>query len=253
LNDAPVRRGVSRAGAAVVALAGLREWGAALPGWLLVGLALGVVFTAIAAGVFFAGTRVLPEPERGPAGTTGDDRRRAEIREYLSALGESFAEDHPVEGGSVAFYLPERDVAITFDAKAFFRIEGSDTHPVLVEHEMPGASLGARLPFETSDPTPDDGPDREPSFGPDEPADGAPAPAGPDPVAAAFAELGVPEDADREVVRDAYRRRVKEVHPDQGGDADAFRRLRQSYTVAREAADAADSAGPDRSRASGGR
>jgi hypothetical protein len=231
-------------------LAGAREWGAALPGWLLVGLALGVVFTAIAAGVFLAGTRVLPEPERRATGTAGDDRRRAEIREYLSALGERFAEDHPVEGGSVAFYLPERDVAITFDAKAFFRIEGSGTHPVLVEHELPGGSLGARLPFETPDPTPD-GPDRDPSFGPDDTDAPAPADPGPDPVAAAFAELGVPEDADRATVRDAYRSRVKEVHPDQGGDAEAFRRLRQSYAVAREATESAGRS--DASRAPGGR
>lgn len=41
--------------------------------------------------------------------------------------------------------------------------------------------------------------------------------------------LGVPPDADAETVRKAYRDRVKEVHPDNGGDEAAFRRVAAAY------------------------
>jgi len=56
---------------------------------------------------------------------------------------------------------------------------------------------------------------------------------GRDPVAAAFAELDVATDADATEVKRAYRDRVKETHPDQGGDEAAFRRVREAYATAR--------------------
>lgn len=198
-----------------------------LPDWLVVGLALGVLFSLFAAGAFLAGTRLFPGPEtdRGPR-ATAEDRRRAEIRGYLHWLDEEFAEDRPVGGHHVAFYLPRRDVAITFDARAYFRILGTGTHPVLVEHELPGAALGPRLPFETPDPDPEafDGTTRE-SADPDE-----------DPESVAFAELGLQTGATLSEVKAAYRDQVKAVHPDQGGDRREFQRLREAYTVARDAA-----------------
>jgi curved DNA-binding protein CbpA len=56
-------------------------------------------------------------------------------------------------------------------------------------------------------------------------------------VRAAFAELGVPATASVEEVKRAYRRRVKDVHPDQGGDEDEFKRVREAYTLAKQHAD----------------
>lgn len=41
--------------------------------------------------------------------------------------------------------------------------------------------------------------------------------------------LGVDADADAEEIRRAYRRRVKETHPDLGGSEEAFRRVRRAY------------------------
>jgi hypothetical protein len=208
-------------------------WLSVLPWWLVVGLGIGVAFTAAAAGLFYLGDRLFPEPSADDAArTTADERRRAEIRAYLDAIGERYAEDHAVGDRTVAFYLPERDVAITFDARTYFRLDGTDTAAVLVEHEMPGAAVGARLPFETPDPTPDDG-----RTGPG-PGDSRREPPGSgQPVAAAFAELGLPSDADEAAVKAAYRRQVKEVHPDQGGDPEAFQRVREAYTVAKEASE----------------
>jgi len=187
----------------------------AVPTSLLVGLAIGILGTGLVGGVFLLADRLLPNrpPERAPR--SGESRRRAEFRAYLQAIDEPFAEDHFVEGQHVAFYLPKRDVAITFDARAYYRIARSETNPVLVEHEMPGSVLGARLPFEV--------PDVE--FGP-------PLSRRRDPTIAAFRELGVPIDATLREIKRAYRRRVKEVHPDQGGSEDAFRRLREAYTTA---------------------
>jgi DnaJ-domain-containing protein 1 len=88
--------------------------------------------------------------------------------------------------------------------------------PILLEHELPGHALGRRLPFET------------PAVDPE--------PHG-DPVDEAFAELGLPMSADAAAVRRAYRDRVTETHPDQGGDEAAFRKLREAYTTARRHAD----------------
>ncbi|MFB6135184.1 MAG: J domain-containing protein [Halobacteriaceae archaeon] len=46
--------------------------------------------------------------------------------------------------------------------------------------------------------------------------------------------LGVTPDASPEAVRRAYRERVKEVHPDRGGDEDDFERVRDAYERLRE-------------------
>jgi hypothetical protein len=197
------------------------EFVAGLPEWLVLGVAFGLLASVGAAGVFLVGVRLFPTRAR-PAGERydGDSRRRGEIREYLDRIGETYAENHPVEGHEVAFYLPARDVAITFDPRAFYRIDRSATHAVLVEYEMPGANLGYRLPFDTPDPEP------EPEFEPE--------PVGPE--TAAFETLGLPAGASTEEVREAYREKVKEVHPDHGGDGDEFKRIREAYTAAKQQA-----------------
>jgi hypothetical protein len=190
-----------------------------LPEWLLVGSLLGVVGSLVVAGLFLVADRLYPTPTASASDRSGGaGRRRDELRAYLQAIDEPFAEDHFVEGQHVAFYLPERDVAITFDARAFYRIERSPTTPVLVEHEMPGVQLGARLPFETPAVDAESRTDREPTS----------------PATAAFRELGLPTGAPLEEVKRAYRRRVKEVHPDRGGDEDAFKRVREAYTTAKQ-------------------
>lgn len=195
----------------------------AVPTWLLLGVAIAAGLTVLFVILFVAGERLFPtEPVTPRSGADSEWKRRAEIREYLDAIEERYAEDHMVGGHHVAFYLPERDVAITFDGVAFFRIEKTPTHAILVEHEMPGSHLGARLPFETP----------EVDFGPTQGGEES----GADAVSNAFATLGLSPDADVEAVTKAYRERVKEVHPDHGGDEETFRRVREAYTAAKQAA-----------------
>ena len=194
---------------------------AGLPPTLVYGIALGIAGTVVVALAFVLAERLLPgtPPERKRR-TSGETRRRTEFREYLDAIDEQYAENHFVEGQHIAFYLPKRDVAITFDARAYYRILPTETEPVLVEHEMPGSALGARLPFETPDLSFDEE-DRS----------------GIDPLRAACAELGVSAGASVDEVKQAYRRKIKEVHPDQGGDEDEFKRVREAYTLAKKHAD----------------
>lgn len=46
----------------------------------------------------------------------------------------------------------------------------------------------------------------------------------------AYDRLGLDPDADADAVRSAYRKRVKEVHPDtDGGDEDEFKRIKDAY------------------------
>jgi curved DNA-binding protein CbpA len=64
-------------------------------------------------------------------------------------------------------------------------------------------------------------------------------------VDAPFEVLGVDPDADESEIDQAYRRRVIETHPDQGGSARAFQRVKAAYEAivagrADEDADAAD-------------
>jgi len=48
-------------------------------------------------------------------------------------------------------------------------------------------------------------------------------------VQSPFEVLGVDRDAGPREIHRAYRRRVKETHPDQGGSAEAFQRVREAY------------------------
>jgi hypothetical protein len=192
---------------------------AALPQWLVDGALLGVAGSLLVAVLFYLIVRRFPgERTDGgrEAGERTEARRRKEIRHYLDAIDEQYAEGHPVAGQHVDFYLPKRDVAITFDARAFYRIDRSATEPVLVEHEMPGVVLGHRLPFETPEIDLDGG-------------DGDL-----DPERAAFAVLGVADGAGVEEIKRAYREKIKEVHPDHGGDRDEFERVREAYTTAKK-------------------
>jgi len=197
----------------------LPEWVQLLPPWLLAGVGMGAVAVVLVAGIFVAGDRLFPAPatDRGPR-IDGTDRRRAEIRAYLGSIGERYVEDATVHDHTVAFYLPEREVAITFDPRAFFGIEGTDTHAILCEHEMPGHQLGRRLPFET-------------------PIRGGQEGGATTRVGTAFGRLGLSPTADADEVKAAYRRRVKDVHPDHGGDSESFKRLQDAYATAREHAD----------------
>ena len=229
-----------------------------LPPWVVLGLALGAVASGLVALAFYLGDRFVgPAPSDGAGGagprsadpgSTGDERRRREIREYLQAIGERFREDHAFDGVAVPFYLPERGVAITFDAHDYFRLEGEGVYTVLCEHEMPGRGLGRRLPFDVTEPGWATGEQAERGDsrrvgGAGRTADRigrAAGAGGRNPVAAAFAELDVATDADADEVKRAYRERVKETHPDQGGDEEAFRRVREAYATARNHAGEGD-------------
>ncbi|MCU4717287.1 J domain-containing protein [Halapricum hydrolyticum] len=187
---------------------------AELPSWLVVGVALGAICSVVVAGLFVVTERLFPSRRPSESGGDTEARRRSEIRAYLDRIGERYAEDHAVDGQLVAFYLPAREVAITFDARTYFRLTGTATTPVLVEHELPGVAIGPRLPFET-------------------PTTAVAGQGESHPASDAFARLGLPAGASLADVRDAYRERVKEVHPDQGGDEDTFRQVREAYTTAR--------------------
>jgi len=234
--------------------------------WLVTGIVMGGVAVVLVAGVFLASQRLFPDPrnrERQSEDDHGENRRRAEIRYYLEAIGEPYEEDVEVAGHSVAFFLPDRDVVVTFDARAFLELRDTDYESVLCEHEMPGTHLGDRLPFET----PTIGVDGEDRRG-DAPggATGAgdrnrrtaregtdgdehrrQARAGArggssqrlthEEVAASFAALGLPVTASEQEVKEAYRRRAKEIHPDHGGDEEAFRNLQEAYDAARNHAE----------------
>ena len=196
----------------------LPEWVSLLPPWLVFGLLGGGIASVVAAGVFVVGGRLFPD-EPTPAGhrINGSTRRRAEIREYLRDISEPFAEDHVVRGETIEFYLPRRDVAITFDAQAYFRLERAGTYTVLCEHEMPVHALGRRLPFDV------------PTF-----THGPRSNARADPVSEAFDYLDLSRGASPEAVRTAYRDRVKSVHPDHGGSQAEFKQLQEAYATARE-------------------
>jgi hypothetical protein len=201
------------------------EWIAQLPWWFTAGVAGGAGVSVLIAGVFVIGGRLSPTPRPDPSQRVdGTERRLTEIRTYLEAIDEPYVADHVLHGESIAFYLPRRDVAITFDAKAYFRLLEAGTYPILCEHEMPGANLGYRLPFETP----------EVEFGTESSDSDADAGAS---VDAAFHELGLAPGADEDAVTAAYRNKIKDVHPDHGGDPDQFRRVHEAYTAAKEAAE----------------
>jgi hypothetical protein len=197
----------------------LPDWVLSLPPWLLLGLLAGAAASAVVAGVFVVGGRLFPD-DRGHQGprVDGAGRRHVEIRDYLRRIDEPFFEEHPIHGETVSFYLPDRDVAITFDAQAYFRLERAGTYTVLCEHEMPAHGLGRRLPFEVPRLEPDIA-DRD------------------DPVAAAYDYLGLTRAAGPAEVKRAYRDLAKERHPDHGGTQDEFKRLQEAYATAREHAE----------------
>ncbi|MFB6126447.1 MAG: J domain-containing protein [Halolamina sp.] len=196
------------------------------PRWLLVGVALGVVASVVVAAVFVLGNRLFPDGGAAESTRTdGNARRRAEIGRYFERIGEPFVRDRRFADREVAFYLPERDVAVTFDVETYFALESRDTEVVLCEYEMPASALGRRLPFEV--PTVESVPAA--------PTDAA--------VTRAFARLGVAADADAETVETAYRERVKAVHPDQGGDPEEFRAVREAYATAKDHLESVDDGG----------
>ena len=186
----------------------------AIPPAVLAGLILGGVFSLVATGLFLLGERAFPTRSNPTQGTySSEARRRTEIREYLNTIGERYVESSTIAGTSVDFYLPERDVVVTFDAKDYFRLRNAtDMSVILVEHEMPGTHLGSRLPFETPE-LPRKPRDRE------------------ERTRLAYEVLGLPTTADREEIRRAYRERIKEVHPDHGGDEASFRRIQDAYAT----------------------
>ena len=190
-----------------------------LPAWLVLGLLLGLVASAVVAALFYLGDRFFPATERDhrtrSSYTSGTERRRAEYREYLTAIGESYVESHDRAGYRLAFYLPDRDVGITFDPRVFFGLEDSPTHVILCEAEMPAANLGRRLPFEI-------------------PEDVRTPPTSSDPIQRAYEQLGIAPDATATEVRDAYRSRAKETHPDRGGSSEEFKQLQEAYATAKD-------------------
>ena len=229
-----------------------------LPRWVYLGVAAGAVATVGVAVTFVVAGRLLPDgsgaagggPDRTSRST--EDIRREEIRAYLDDIDERFTEDAAVAGERVAFHLPERNVAVTFDARTFLALERSPTHAILAEHEMPGIALGNRLPFETPEPSLGADTDRDANAdantNTNANANAGVGPGGPggrgglgadrlegrtDVADAAFDVLGLSHGADEAAVRRAYRRRVKEVHPDHGGDEEEFRRVREAYDTAR--------------------
>jgi curved DNA-binding protein CbpA len=49
-----------------------------------------------------------------------------------------------------------------------------------------------------------------------------------------YTTLGVPKDADADVIRKAHRSRAKKTHPDVNGNADEFRKVNAAYMVLRD-------------------
>lgn len=190
-----------------------------LPAWALLGIGLGVVASVAVAALFYFGERLFPttEPPTQDHHVDGSLRRHAEIRSYLNAIGEGFAENVDLAGYTAAFYLPQRDVAVTFDPRVFFGLEDAPTFVVLCEDEMPVGQLGRRFPFEV-----------------DEPERTRSRPTVDASITNAFRKLGLEAGASSDEVRDAYRSQVKEVHPDRGGTEAEFKKLREAYTTAKE-------------------
>lgn len=53
-------------------------------------------------------------------------------------------------------------------------------------------------------------------------------------AAAAYRTLGLERDADQDAIREAYRERIKEAHPDRGGDEAEFQRIKRAYERLRD-------------------
>ncbi|WP_254808840.1 J domain-containing protein [Natronosalvus amylolyticus] len=195
----------------------------AIPPAVLAGLALGGLFSCLAAAIFTVGERWFPTqstPTQERGGYSSEGRRQGEIRSYLQEIGERYIEGYSLEGTTVAFYLPTRDVAVTFDAQDFFHLQQTtDTYVILAEHEMPGVHLGHRLPFEVPE---------QVHTGPVDVQTR---------LTRAYRALEVPKTADATEIKTAYRERVKQVHPDHGGDRDSFREVQEAYATVKEHAE----------------
>jgi len=190
-----------------------------LPTWLVLGVVVGIIASVAVAAAFYFGDRLFPDSAQSydHRHVDGTLRRHVEIRSYLNAIGEPFVEEYEVDGLIAAFYLPQRDVVITFDPRVFFGLESADSYVVLCEDEMPVANLGRRLPFDVEEPTRDPTP-----------------PTADQTVATAFEQLGLEAGASEDAVRDAYRSQVKKVHPDRGGSEAEFKQLQEAYTTAKD-------------------
>ncbi|MBP1986948.1 J domain-containing protein [Halolamina salifodinae] len=211
----------------------------ALPQWLVSGLLLGVAASVVVAAVFALGERYIPDPEPSGRRVGGARRQRAAIRAFFEEIGEPFYEDYEVGYTQVAFYLPERDVAITFDPRAFLRLDDTDTFVILCEHELRIATLARRLPFDVGRPSGSRTSGRRTGGrrrSRERRGTEARAPRG-KAVDDAFDTLGLARDADEDAVKTAYREQVKEVHPDQGGSQEEFQQLQDAYATAKEYAD----------------
>lgn len=204
----------------------------ALPRWVYLGVAVGALMSVGVAVTFLVAAKLFPDGNRDRStDESTETRRRAEIRRYLGAIDERYTENGTVAGETVAFYLPTRDVAVTFDARTFLALEETQTYTILMEHEMPGIALGHRLPFQTPE-VPFDEADSDTrgrtrarsELGRQRQADAA---------VSAYEVLGLPAGASEDAVRRAYRERIKEVHPDHGGDEAEFQRVREAYDAAR--------------------
>lgn len=185
-----------------------------LPSWLVQGTAWGLLATAAVLVVYLLGHRFFRVESAGRRTYDPDEVRRLEVRRYLARIGEPAREDATVAGETVDFWLSERGVAITFDARTFLALRRRDVVAVLLEHEVPGHRIGHRLPFDT----------------PEIRAEPAPA----DELRWAYGTLGVGPDAGPAEVDAAYRERILEVHPDQGGDSDALGDVLRAYEVLQE-------------------
>lgn len=219
------------------------------PHWLFLGIAYAAGAATLATAAFALGEFAFPTPTPWASGrVSGADRRRVEIRHYLDTIGEHVVEDASVRGVRCEFYLPARDVAVTLESDTYNRLRTTATYVVFCEHEMRGAQLGARLPFETPETgrsgrrrtragTRTGSSGRRRAYGPGGVGAGARAAADrrrrEDAIASAYRTLGLPRDATVAEVKAAYREKVKDVHPDRGGSEDAFTRVQEAYTTAR--------------------
>lgn len=224
-----------------------------IPEWLFIGLAYAAGATTLVIAAFALGDWEPPSwvlrggSKTGRARSGGGDwRRRGEVRRYLSAIREPFVEDKAIGGVHCAFYLTERDVAVTFDHDTYESLRSSSTYVVFCEQGMRADQLGDRLPFETPEPARGRQQTRSGSTSRDRrgrhrsrSSDGDHRRRGTRnrDVSRAFRTLGIPRDADVSTVKEAYREKVKEVHPDHGGSEDEFAAIQEAYATAKQHAE----------------
>lgn len=180
-----------------------------LPSWLIQGIGIGVGAAVFVLIVNLIGVRYLDLGPTSETSVDADELKRAEVRAYLTAIGEPFIEEMPIDTIEVEFWLPERKIAITFDPHIYFELIENGHGVVLLEHEVPGEQIGSRLPFDT--PTL-----RSTRVGGDD-------------LQWAYETLEVATDASREQIDTAYRDRVLEAHPDRGGDAKELEEILLAY------------------------